>query len=134
MENIYNCSHSKNTQTHRDQRILTSSIDMKCFKCLQKRYIVSQTQDFVDHLQFAYQTSRGTEDTILTPQHLLHTHWEPKDLCQNFICGLFIQITNYNYLAIALNYKLKWDLWTNLISTKTQQRMYFLKELLSFND
>ncbi len=30
-------------------------------------------------------------------------------------------------------YKLRWDAWTDCLSKKLQQRMYFLKKLLSFN-
>ena len=32
-----------------------------------------------------------------------------------------------------LDHKLKWDSWCDCLSTKAQQRMYFLKKLLSFN-
>ncbi len=38
-----------------------------------------------------------------------------------------------NYFGIVLNHELKWDLWADLKSTKTQQIMYFLKKLLSYN-
>ena len=48
-----------------------------------------------------------------------------------FINGETIQVvTNYKYLGIALDNKLKWDSWSNLLHTKTQQRMYFLKLFL----
>jgi len=48
-----------------------------------------------------------------------------------FINGEAIQsVTNYRYLGIVIDHKLKWDLWSDLISTKTQQRMYFLKKLV----
>lgn len=42
-------------------------------------------------------------------------------------------VTNYKYLGIVLDNKLKWDSWTDLLHTKSQQRMYFLKKLLVFN-
>ncbi len=42
-------------------------------------------------------------------------------------------VTDYKYLGIVLDHKLKWDTWTDLVNTKTQQRMYFLAKLLSFN-
>lgn len=40
---------------------------------------------------------------------------------------------NYKYVGTVLDNKLKWDVWTEHLSKKIQQRMYFLKELLSFN-
>ncbi len=79
MENIYNCTRAKNSQSHRAQQLSSNSTDMltllvvKCFERLVKRYIVSQIQHLTDPLQFAYQATRGVEDAILT---LLHTHLE----------------------------------------------------------
>lgn len=32
-----------------------------------------------------------------------------------------------------LDNKLKWDVWSDCVSKKLQQRMHFLKKLLSFN-
>lgn len=56
--------------------IALTSLVMKCFEQLVKRYIVSETQHLLDPLQFAYQASRGVEDAIGTLLHLLHTHLE----------------------------------------------------------
>lgn len=51
-----------------------------------------------------------------------------------YINGEIIQVvTNYKYLGIVLDNKLKWDSWTDLLHTKTQQRMYFLKKLFVLN-
>ena len=51
-----------------------------------------------------------------------------------FISGEAIQVvTNYKYLGIILDNKLKWDSWTDLLHSKAQQRMYFLNKLLVFN-
>lgn len=35
---------------------------------------------------------------------------------------------NYKYVGTVLDNKLKWDVWTEHLSKKIQQRMYFLKE------
>ena len=39
----------------------------------------------------------------------------------------------HKHLGLLLDHKLKWNLWTDLINTKTQQTMHFLKKLLLFN-
>lgn len=56
--------------------IALTSLVMKCFERLVKRYLISQTQHLLDPMQFAYQASRGVEDAIATLLHLLHTHLE----------------------------------------------------------
>ncbi len=58
------------------QPIALTSLVMKCFERLVKRYFILQTQHLMDPLQFAYQASRGVESAILTLLHLLHTHLE----------------------------------------------------------
>lgn len=42
-------------------------------------------------------------------------------------------VTHYKYLGIVLDHKLKWDVWTDFLSKKIQQRLYFFKKLMSFN-
>ena len=34
---------------------------------------------------------------------------------------------------MVLDHKLKWDIWTDRLNTKSQQRLFFLRKLLSFN-
>ncbi len=59
---------------------------------------------------------------------------EQSEIHPTLINGEQIQIvTNYKYLGIMLDNKLRWDAWTDCLSKKLQQRMYFLKKLLSFN-
>ena len=51
-----------------------------------------------------------------------------------FINGEPIQsVTEYKYLGVVLDHKLRWDAWTDKINSKSQQRMFFLRKLLSFN-
>ena len=64
---IYNCTRAKNNF----RQIALTSLVMKCFERLVKRYIVLQTQHLTGPLQFAYQTSRRLVGAILTQLHLL---------------------------------------------------------------
>lgn len=57
-----------------------------------------------------------------------------KSFSATFINGEQIQsVTSYKYLGIIMDCDLKWDVWADCISTKAQQRLYFLKKLVSFN-
>lgn len=56
--------------------IALTSLVMKCFERLVKKYILSKTQHLLDPLQFAFQESRGVEDAIATLLHLLLSHLE----------------------------------------------------------
>ena len=49
---------------------------MKCFERIVKKYILPRINHLLDPLQFAYQSSRGVDDAILTLLHLVYTHLE----------------------------------------------------------
>ena len=42
-------------------------------------------------------------------------------------------VHEYKYLGVVLDHKLKWEPYTELIQKKGQQRLYFLKKLISFD-
>ena len=56
--------------------IALTSLIMKCFECLVKKFILSNTQHLLDPLQFAYQASRGVDDAIATLLHIIYSHLE----------------------------------------------------------
>ena len=56
--------------------IALTSLVMKCFEKIMKTHILSQTQESLDVLQFAYQPNRGVDDAIITLLHLIYTHLE----------------------------------------------------------
>ncbi len=56
--------------------IALTSLVMKCFERLVKKFISSKTQHILDPLQFAYQASRGVDDAIATLLHIVHSHLE----------------------------------------------------------
>ena len=49
---------------------------MKCFERIVKKYILPRINHLLDPLPFAYQSSRGVDDAILTLLHLVYTHLE----------------------------------------------------------
>ena len=52
---------------------LTSNI-MKCFERLMLTYLLKQTKEFMDPLQFAYRPNRSVEDAVLVYLHKIYEH------------------------------------------------------------
>ena len=52
----------------------------------------------------------------------------------SFINGEPIEaVRSYKYLGIVLDADLNWNMWSDCLNKKIQQRMYFLRKLFSFN-
>lgn len=109
--------------------IALTSLVMKSFEHLVKKYIVSVTQHLIDPLQFAYQASRGVEDAITTVLHLLHSHLEKPKTHAKILFVDFSSAFNCilpNILAATLTKEFLIDsrtlAWvTNFLSSRIQQ-------------
>jgi hypothetical protein len=64
------------TEHNHYRPIALTSLVMKCFERIVKKYILPRINHLLDPLQFAYQSSRGVDDAILTLLHLAYTHLE----------------------------------------------------------
>ncbi len=43
------------------------------------------------------------------------------------------RVEEYKYLGVVLDHKLRWDKWTDAVSKKCQQSLYFLRKMVSFS-
>lgn len=67
-----------------------------------------------------------------------------KEMCIDFRKESSVSVTNikgesiqsvdeYKYLGVVFDHKLRWDKWTETVNKKGQQRLYFLRKMMSFN-
>ncbi len=43
------------------------------------------------------------------------------------------RVEEYKYFGVVLDHKSRWDKWTDAVSKKGQQRLYYLRKMESFS-
>lgn len=46
---------------------------------------------------------------------------------------MLMSINIIKYIGVVFDHKLRWDKWTETVNKKGQQRLYFLRKMMSFN-
>ncbi len=103
------------------------------------------TGPLLDPLQFAYRANRSVDDAVNMGQHYVFQHL---DRPWTYVRILFVDfssafnaiinstvtaVESFRFLGSTISQDLKWDNHLESIVKKTQQRLYFLRQLKKFN-